>query len=616
MRTWEGERAVIITALPVEYSAVRAHLLDVEEDTHTQGTVYERGVFLGTDTRWEVVLVETGPGNPGAAVETERAIARFNPTVVLFVGIAGALKDLEIGDVVVATKVYGYESAKADASLLPRPDLGESSHRLVQRARAEARKDDWLQRIRGVTPTHRPRVVTAPIAAGEKVVASTRSTVFRFLRRTYGDAVAVEMEGRGFTKAIHANQPLDALVVRGISDQVDGKTEADAAGSQDVASRHASAFAFQVLANLRNSQNRTLRDKIGTTTASGLSQADAVRVHFSELISYHCSVFAGRNREIATIAEAVSQPDGGYIFVEGPSGFGKTALLAHLVTVFPGVAYHFMNQGLAGTSQLYDPNTEEAFLSSMCAQFGERPGGDAHFGRRDLRALYISRLSEAPARPANKRILLIDAVDEVDPNHNFFLGLFPRSLPPNTFVVFSARSIGDRNYLHYVGLSAAQVKVVIVLDRFDLAGITALLRKGGGQAEQLAEDTAFVQTLLDITEGDPFYLRFLIDDISIGQIGRHNLRDTPRGLYDYLDSQFEILSRSTESRKQQRDILGYVLTAKGPLSRSDLISRVDGLDMVNFEIIVRGIQRFLREQNGQFTFCHERFKEYFVKKAQ
>ena len=205
-----SSRAVILTALPVEYLAVRAHLQALQEEVHAQGTVYERGTFSANGQEWAVGIVEIGAGNVGAALEAERAIAYFKPDVILFVGVAGGIKDVTIGDVVVSTKVYGYESGKAEQRFKPRPEIGLSAYNLEQRARAEARKGDWLERL-AVVPEVRPRVFVGPIAAGEKVIASTQSEVFQFLRENYGDAIAVEMEGLGFLEAARANQRVSAI---------------------------------------------------------------------------------------------------------------------------------------------------------------------------------------------------------------------------------------------------------------------------------------------------------------------------------------------------------------------------------------------------------------------
>lgn len=242
--------AVILTALPVEYKAVLAHLTNVEEVPHPRGTIYERGTFLVGQRSWDVAIAEVGAGNTSAASEAERAVSYFKAKLVLFVGVAGGIKDVKLGDVVVSTKVYGYESGKADETFKTRPNVGNASFQLEQRARAEARKTDWVQRIRNPLPSLSPAVYVAPIAAGEKVVASTRSATWEFLRNHYNDALAVEMEGYGFLSAVHAMPGVEALVIRGISDLIDGKHEADAENFQDVASRNASAFAFQILAKL------------------------------------------------------------------------------------------------------------------------------------------------------------------------------------------------------------------------------------------------------------------------------------------------------------------------------------------------------------------------------
>ncbi len=242
--------AVILTAIPVEYKAVRAHLSDLQEETHLEGTIYERGNFSSNGGSWQVGIVEMGAGIAEVAVETKRAIDYFKPNVILFVGVAGGLKDVKLGDVVAATKVYGYESGKVVETFQPRPNVSQVSYPLEQRAKAEARKEEWLQRIQGSRSDLEPEAWVGAIAAGDKVVASTHSEVYQQLRQNYGDALAVEMESHGVLKALRANPEINALIIRGISDLIEDKSKVDDAGFQKIAARHASAFAFQILAKL------------------------------------------------------------------------------------------------------------------------------------------------------------------------------------------------------------------------------------------------------------------------------------------------------------------------------------------------------------------------------
>jgi nucleoside phosphorylase len=354
-------RAVILTALLVEYQAVRTHLTDLQEEVHPQGTIYERGKFITKGQAWEVGIAEVGTGNTGAAVEAERAIAYFKPDILFFVGIAGGIKDVKIGDVVAATKVYGYESGKVGEKFSTRPAAGQSAYAVIQRAKSEARKGEWIQRISGSSPSQ-PRVRVAPIAAGEKVIASTDSELFRFLRDSYNDAIAVEMEGFGFLSAAFAYPNIQVIVIRGISDLIKDKNADDPeVGTeeerQERASCNASAFAFEVLAKFQFEEpaSETASQENKPATPNFFAYDDA---------------WVGRDSLIRELSDRICGNCRLLILV-GITGIGKTALGERLAVE---VADWFENDWSHYHQENFDDEQQTSDFASVAARWLEKWG--------------------------------------------------------------------------------------------------------------------------------------------------------------------------------------------------------------------------------------------------
>ncbi|OSJ13525.1 hypothetical protein BST63_16390 [Bradyrhizobium canariense] len=172
------------------------------------------------------------------------------------------MKDVAIGHVVVATKVYGFESGKDTAKgFQERPDVQTTAHALDQRARVIRQGNDWKSRLDPVVRHGDPAFFVAPIAAGEKVVASKKAAIATLIKDHYGDAIAVEMDGSGFLKGVHINHPTQGAVIRGISDLLSRKANADKAGLQQRAADAASAAAFEILSGLDVGQDRARKVK-------------------------------------------------------------------------------------------------------------------------------------------------------------------------------------------------------------------------------------------------------------------------------------------------------------------------------------------------------------------
>jgi nucleoside phosphorylase len=264
-RSWLGDRSgrvVILTALEVEYAAVRTHLRGLRPVVHPSGTIFEVGTAAGSAQ--QVALAVTGEGSQNSAVLTERAAALFDPAYLLFVGVAGALHDdLDLGDVIVATRVYAYHGGdESGDGFTARPRAWDAPHYLEQWARQVSRTRRW--RARPPSTAGRPAVRFRPAAAGEVVVAAADAPTKAIIRRHYSDAAIVEMEGAGVARAAYLNNALPALVIRGVSDRADpGKLSFDRAGSQALAAANAAAFAIDLVRHVPDASPRSSRRQLG-----------------------------------------------------------------------------------------------------------------------------------------------------------------------------------------------------------------------------------------------------------------------------------------------------------------------------------------------------------------
>ncbi|MEV7168896.1 5'-methylthioadenosine/S-adenosylhomocysteine nucleosidase [Streptomyces sp. NPDC093224] len=245
---------VVLTALNLEYQAVRRKMAGPEVHLHARGTRFEVGTVEGTSCR--IALALTNKGNHSAAVIAERAIQEFSPAAVLFVGVAGALwETARLGDVVMATHVYAYHGGTSeDDGLKARPRVWEAPHAISQLGSHLARMNNWA----GDTPGHdgAPQVRFGAIAAGEVVQNSKISAEARWIRQHYNDALAIEMEAAGVAQAGHLNGA-PVAIIRGISDRADGtKSTAEDRNWQPRAAANAAAFALQLAVELVKEQTR------------------------------------------------------------------------------------------------------------------------------------------------------------------------------------------------------------------------------------------------------------------------------------------------------------------------------------------------------------------------
>ncbi len=242
---------IIQTALTLEQQAVLNKLTDVNDYIHPiSKTIYKVGTYFSKGNGLQIVVGRTEQTNINAAIETERIIQHFNPTFIFFLGVAGGLKDVKVGDIVIGSDVYGYERGKSKKEFKSRPQFGFSSYELEKQAINFSISDDWEKQSASFinhTFQYQIKAFAGTIASGEKVVGSIDSVLYNFLKTNCSHALAVEMEGLGFLEACRPYPLIKSLIIRGISDLVDGKEYEDERGSQPYASKNAAEFLFGLI---------------------------------------------------------------------------------------------------------------------------------------------------------------------------------------------------------------------------------------------------------------------------------------------------------------------------------------------------------------------------------
>lgn len=255
MLTETGQRsertALLLTALPQEYAAVRKRLGGGPEKRARTGVRYLEAPLSGVSIRWCIYLFETGMGNATAASVIGSAVEEFKADLVVFVGVAAGVKPSEQkhGDVVIADRVYNAHAGKFTSGedgqpvFQGRPRGKDTAYPLVQLAKQVARMTR-----RDQTAGRRPSVAVGSIASTEAVVADKRNLVFRHIRDSLNDCCAIDMETYGAYEAAHANRVL-VVAVRGISDFVADKAVGSDIKWQPVAAQNAADVAADFLAH-------------------------------------------------------------------------------------------------------------------------------------------------------------------------------------------------------------------------------------------------------------------------------------------------------------------------------------------------------------------------------
>ncbi|MBN1422661.1 MAG: DUF4062 domain-containing protein [Planctomycetes bacterium] len=212
----------------------------------------------------------------------------------------------------------------------------------------------------------------------------------------------------------------------------------------DISLDHIDAFCADVAADLISVIDGQL-DQIETIDL--LEYAAEQHAAFGE---ERARVFVGREGPLVRIGNYIESGSAAPLFVHGPGGAGKSALLAAAAARTDRSAHVVIQRFVGATA---DCGTLRSLLEGLCAEIGRRYGADEGVdvdGPDGLVGLFRGRL--ALAQQHRRLVLFIDALDQLDVGGAVDpLEWLPDPLPENVRIIAStreARADGSVNTFH------------------------------------------------------------------------------------------------------------------------------------------------------------------------
>jgi adenosylhomocysteine nucleosidase len=250
----------ILGALEEEVTLLEKQVVDKHE-TKIQGLRFVTGKLAGR----KVVICQCGMGKVNAAMVTTLMIDHFQPSEVIFSGIAGGInRELGPGDLVIGTQVgqhdYGMitdEKMTQEGTLNPitgkkNPVLFTADKRLIELA-GEATKHVHFDPVPQGRDRRLPKVVKGVIVTGDVFMASEKKC--EDLRRTLG-AEAVEMEG-GSVAQVCYQMGTPFLIIRSLSDKADATAHVDVKVFIRIAAKNSALLVLQMVSMIEPAATTT-----------------------------------------------------------------------------------------------------------------------------------------------------------------------------------------------------------------------------------------------------------------------------------------------------------------------------------------------------------------------
>jgi hypothetical protein len=350
---------------------------------------------------------------------------------------------------------------------------------------------------------------------------------------------------------------------------------------------------------------------------------------YSRYIEEKTRGFVGRQFVFDAINQFTQQNPRGYFIIRGDPGIGKSALTAQLVKT-GGYIHHFniRAEGIGKADQ---------FLRNLCAQLIARYKLNHSIFPPEITqdVGFLNRLlSEVSDQLSGQEraVIVVDALDEVDslglpPGANTLF--LPTTLPQRIYIVTTTRKVPlslriecEQQTLDIEQDSAGNMADVreYVEQAVNRPGIQGYIAKQGISEQQ------FVDLLVEKSQGNFMYLRYVLPEIEYGAYTDLNLEALPIGLRNYYEDHWRRMRGRDEDAwfEYKLPIVMALTVVKEPVS-IDLIADFAGVDQrARIRRVLEDWQQFLYEEQvpyedglqKRYRIYHASFHDFIADKEE
>jgi hypothetical protein len=236
-------------------------------------------------------------------------------------------------------------------------------------------------------------------------------------------------------------------------------------------------------------------------------------------------------------------------------------------------------------------------------------------------------LAEAAAKmpPGKKILIVVDALDEATAEGEANILYLPKSLPQGVYIIATMRRV--RLPLH---IDCDQATLDIIHDSHNNLDdiqqyISGFIKRAGIQAYIAAQQVgsaAFLDRLVEKSEGNFMYLHYVLPAIERGVYNDGKIDALPQGLNGYYEDHWRRMGMLADPPPRAKIRIVYILSeVQKPVTRRLIGQFASGRDFPIDEITVQSVldqwDQFLHKQTGSTETCyavyHTSFREFLYR---